>query len=302
MEDSQLTDVIEPTSKALRAVAPGIRSALGLWIGGGQTRKNLEADQNFISKVLEAGHSSFRYEGAVSTFDIYPEREMDEIRRELDNLHEVLKKADSVIDESKVDIDKFSPEFRRRWIQEASNVSDEDLQGLWAQLLKGELESPGTVSNDTLSIARDLTKERAAEFQILCSMALIYMGGDPMMVAGCGSPGDGSLRSYGLPYSTLMKLAHHRLISSEMDSRVTFDAKNISRGLIVLQGTTLLTMRWVNSNDPSAIIRGILFTPAGEELFRVVEKIHIPGYLEAMIETLEGTGWDVYGVHPSTAR
>ena len=66
-------------------------------------------------------------------------------------------------------------------------MSDETLQDLWARLLAGELESPGSVSNDTMSIARDLTKERAGEFQTLCSAALCDLDGTPIIVVGCGT-------------------------------------------------------------------------------------------------------------------
>ena len=104
---------------------------------------------------------------------------------------------------SQVDLGRFSPEFRRRWISEASNVSDETLQDLWARLLAGELESPGSVSNDTMSIARDMNKERAEEFQVLCSAALCGKDGTPAIVVGCGNPGSNSLLLYGLSYDVL---------------------------------------------------------------------------------------------------
>ena len=68
-------------------------------------------------------------------------------------------------------------------------MSDETLQELWARLLAGELESPGSVSNDTMSIARDMNKERAAEFQTLCSAALYEVDGTPIIVVGFGNPG-----------------------------------------------------------------------------------------------------------------
>ena len=94
-----------------------------------------------------------------------------EAERQATNLLNGQSKTDSVVDWAKVDLQKFSPEFQYRWAHEASNISDETLQRLFARYLKGELESPGSVSSETMSIARDMTKERAEGFQILCSAA-----------------------------------------------------------------------------------------------------------------------------------
>ena len=197
-------------------------------------------------------------------------------------------KAESVVDWSKVNLAQFSPEFRRRWISEASNVSDETLQGLWARLLAGELESPGSVSNDTMSIARDLKKERAEEFQILCSAALYHSDGTPMIVVGCGNPGANSLRPYGLSYDVLMRLAHHRLIVNDMTSYVDLVVDSSQLGVVRHQESNWL-MRW-SANTKHHRIKGILFTPAGQELFAVVEKIPIPAYTSAMSKALGQEG------------
>ena len=153
-------------------------------------------------------------------YEAFADARQEEIERLVTNTVNALRKTESVVDWSKVDLGQFNPEFRRRWISEASNVSDETLQDLWARLLAGELESPGSVSNDTMSIARDLNKERAGEFQTLCSVALCDSDGTPVIVVGCGDPGANSLEPYGLSYDILMRLAHHRLIVNDMTSGV----------------------------------------------------------------------------------
>ena len=115
-------------------------------------------------------------------------------------------------------------------------MSDETLQDLWARLLAGELESSGSVSNDTMSIARDLNKECAEEFQTLCSAALCYSDGTPMIVVGCGGPGANSLQPYGLSYDVLMRLAHHRLIVSDMNSYIDLSVGSLMGVSAVMTG------------------------------------------------------------------
>ena len=232
-------------------------------------------------------------------FELFADESQKETERLVTNTVNAMLKADSVVDWSKVDLEQFNPEFRRRWISEASNVSDETLQDLWARLLAGELESPGSVSNDTMSIARDLTKERAGEFQTFCSAALCQLDGTPIIVVGCGNPGANSLEPYGLSYEVLMRLAHHRLISSEMNSSTTINAGSRQPKIGVRQQTSVWVLSWsdetkgAHGNRP---IKGILFTPAGKELFAVVKKIPNPAYTAAMLKALEQGGWTVIPV------
>ena len=215
LEESELVAGAPPI---VRAMAPGISAAFGTFLMGGQDRKNLEADRAFVEGMLQTGQTNFRYRGVAMEFEAFADAHQEEIERLVTNTVNTMLKADSVVDWSKVNLGQINPEFRRRWILEASNVSDETLQDLWARLLAGELESPGSVSNDTMSIARDLNKERAEEFQTLCSAALCHWDGTPMIVVGCGDPGANSLEPYGLSYDILMRLAHHRLIVNDMTS------------------------------------------------------------------------------------
>ena len=300
MEESEL---LTEAPQIARAMAPGISAALGTWLSGGQDRKNLEADRAVLDGLLQSGLSSFRYRGLAMEFEVSAEAHQEEIERLVTNTVNPMVKADSAVDWSKVNLEQFNPEFRHRWISEASNVSDETLQGLWARLLAGELESPGSVSNDTMSIARDLNKDRAEEFQKLCSAALCYQDGSPMIVMSCGNPGTSSLGPFGLSYDVLMRLAHHRLIVNDMTSYTNFALDSSQPGLLVRQLETAWLLRWsgeAKQADSNQRIRGILFTPAGKELFAVVQKIPIPAYTSAMLKALEQEGWAVTPISIAT--
>ena len=291
MEGSELVDGA-PT--IARAMAPGISAAFGTLLRGGQDRKNLAADRAFVEGMLQTGLTNFRYRGVAMEIEAFANANQEEIERLITNTVNAMLKADSVVNWSKVDLDQFSPEFRRRWISEASNVSDETLQDLWARLLAGELESPGSVSNDTMSIARDLKKERAEEFQTLCSAALCDLNGTPVIVVGCGSPGANSLLPYGLSYDVLMRLAHHRLINNDMSSYFNIAVGSSQPTVAVRQQELAWLLRWSDDTkrtDGDHLIRGILFTPAGKELFAAVEKIPNMAYTTDMLEALKEDGW-----------
>ncbi|MYC38094.1 MAG: DUF2806 domain-containing protein [Chloroflexi bacterium] len=287
-------DFAEAASPVFRAVAPSFFSAFGNWLRPGQQRKNLEADRSVVEGLLKAGQTNFRFSGIEMNIEFFNDAHREEVERQVSNVLNAMLKADSIVDWSKVDLARFNPEFRHRWTSEASNVSDETLQNLWAQLLKGELESPGSLSNDTMSVARDLNKERAEEFQVLCSAALCSLDGTPSIVVGCGNPRANSLRPFGLSYDVLMRLAHHRLIVNDMTSYITVGEGSGELVVLTKQQESTWLLRWSNGSkrsDEDHRIKGILFTPAGAELFAVVEKIPNPEYTAAMLKSLKQDGW-----------
>ena len=147
-----------------------------------------------------------------------------------------------------------------------------------------------------------MNKVRAEEFQLLCSAALFAMDGKPSVVVGCGSPGGNSLQPYGLPYDVLMRLAHHRLISNDMNSYRMINASPMGPIYPVRhQGETWLLRALPQHAAASSMkITGILFTPAGEELARVVERVPMPEYTKAMFEDLNKQGWGMTPVSTDT--
>ena len=284
----------ETTPNIVKAMAPGFSAALGTMFRSGQDRKNLDADRAAIDSFLQTGVTNFRYRGIAMEFELFADESQKETERLVTNTVNAMLKADSVVDWSKVNLEKFNPEFRRRWISEASNVSDDTLQDLWARLLAGELESPSSVSNDTMSVARDLSKKVAEEFQTFCSAALCNSDGTPVIVVGCGNPGANSLEPYGLAYDSLMRLAHHRLIINEMNAATNIGVGSSLPRVVVRQQNLAWALSWSHENQGPDTVRpmhGVLFTPAGKELFAVVDKIPNPAYTEAMLKALENEGW-----------
>ena len=91
-----------------------------------------------------------------------------------------------------------------------------------------------------------------------------------------------------------MRLAHHRLIVNDMSSCINYPAVATQPGIPVRQQESAWLLRWSDDNKRTNAdhqIKGILFTPAGKELFSVVQKIPNPAYTEAMLKALRQEGW-----------
>ena len=255
-----------------------------------------------IKELQESGLQVAYYKGAAIEVEAFQQAQDKEANRLASNALNTASMIDPDLDWTKEDVDALDAEFLHRWALEASNVSDETLQMLWAKLLEGELNSPGSVSNDTMSIARDMNKARAEEFRLLCSAALYNWEGIPSIVIGLGNPGGNSLQPYGLSYNVLMKLAHHRLIVNDMSSYRTISGGSLGPIYPVKHQGMSYVLRASPQHDAASGLRisGILFTPAGEELARVVEHIPMPEYTQAMIEDLKKAGWDVLPVNDAS--
>lgn len=63
---------------------------------------------------------------------------------------------DAIISDDAVDPDWFS-----RWRANAEDVTSEEVQRLWARILKGEVQQPGSYSLHTLEFMRRMSKEEA---------------------------------------------------------------------------------------------------------------------------------------------
>ena len=99
-----------------------------------------------------------------------------------------------------------------------------------------------------------------------------------------------------MSYDVLMRLAHHRLIVNDMTSYTDIVGDLGQPIFPIRQKESTWLLGWSDDTkrtDANHRIKGILFTPAGKELFAVVEKTPNPEYTAAMLKALEREGWTV---------
>ena len=209
------------------------------------------------------------------------------------------------MEQNKADLDGLNPEFRYRWTHKVSNVSDEVLGDLWARFLAGELDSSGSVSNDTMSVARDMTRDIAEEFQKFCSMALYFVeSGHPILVVTPGGVEWADLyRKHAIHHGIFSDLAYHRLIEPA-PSMYSVPKEMALRGINVMWVGAPWTMKWLaddhgwlDKDAPIRSIPGIRFTPAGRQLSRVVTRTHLTREHSAdVIEYAKRLGWNMTSI------
>lgn len=83
------------------------------------------------------------------------------------NLANILSKALPMLDETS-DSELISDDWIANWRDKARLVSDEEMALLWAQLLAGEVSSPGTYSPRAVNMLADMDRSDAQLFHDLC--------------------------------------------------------------------------------------------------------------------------------------
>ena len=101
------------------------------------------------------------------------------------NIYTVLEKAASNITSTEVPDEEPNHDWTARFFNSVQDVSSDEMQTLWAKILAGEVEQPGSTSARTLSILRDLDQTTAKHFQRVCSIAIhMRLPKDAMSVDG----------------------------------------------------------------------------------------------------------------------
>lgn len=120
-----------------------------------------------IWTLRQANPGMSPYSYAVQAHGIYmgPDR--------ADRFLDVLAKAEELDDGSpKAPPEELSEDFKVAFADKCSNETDEDARVIWAKLLNGERERPGTFSKRTMDILSTLDKTTIGRFQKLCSVCL----------------------------------------------------------------------------------------------------------------------------------
>ena len=158
-------------------IQPAISTVFGamvasLFLRGDTSKSEIEKIKQakfseIADKLLEGGH--------ITHLEYYKCRNFNKIAQKADEVYQcgqTLRVANANDEETKFSIDWFV-----RFFEDAGNISDEEIQALWAKVLAGEIEQPRSFSLRTLDILRNLSKFEAETLQTIASYA-IKIGSD----------------------------------------------------------------------------------------------------------------------------
>ena len=196
---------------SLRILAEGRGTALQIISNAQAEARSTLADQNFT------------IDGEISIREAITQRVHYQEEKRQSNISAVLNEAADNLGEQTVEDHEPDHDWTARFFNEVQDVSSDDMRGLWAKILAGEVERPGSTAARTLAILKNLDRNAARLFTTLCSTC-VSLRPDRKMVLDArvpslgGTPGQNDLQKYGLPFDSLNVLNEYGLIISDYNS------------------------------------------------------------------------------------
>jgi len=198
-----------------------------------------------------------------------------EISRQ-ENIENIIKIAahslPATVSEDPVDKDWIS-----RFFDECKDVSNEDLQKVWARILAKEVASPGSCSRKTLSILKDLSAKDADLFNRICN--LLWLTNDDIFIPYRDDLSfNVQFEKYRMDYDSLLHLNSLGLIHFNQDLAYELTYKN---------SISYFGNENICFFAPSNLLKKIfifLLTNSGKELYFAINKeINLLYYYESIM-------------------
>ena len=310
-------------SKIIEYAASGVGSIAGTMLSGWKARK--EANARMIQAKSEAETLAIRAEAQsralsilTSGYDestklvdsdgqvVHTELTIAETieqkvffqeERRCRNIAGVFQKSLDLAVDATVGDHEPDHDWTARFFNYVQDVSSDEMQLLWAKVLAGEADRPGSTSIRTLTILRDLDKRTAAIFRRLRSIS-VSLSHDGQMI-DCrvpslhGSAATNSLMEYGLPFSELNILNEHGLIIADYSSWLDYQfcigtemlgdpGQSVPLPFVYQDGLWILVPTDERDQRQEFKLHGVALTASGRELARVVELESVPAYDAAL--------------------
>ena len=184
------------------------------------------------------------------------------------NFLNVAKKADIYYSKMPHDsiVHTYNFDWFVRFYESVGNVSDEEMQDLWAKILAGEVDDSASFSLRTIDILRNMSKKDAELFALVCSHSFAD-GNDRVFLPNSKR----YLEKCKIQYIDIMRLNEHGLMFN--DATISLNIEISKDPIIFLENNELImTIALADESDKIANLSQYPFTESGRELATLVEK------------------------------
>jgi len=287
MEIKDLLGLEKPITKLIEELSKGI----GTLYKPRSIRNEAEAEayRKETLAIAEAKKISIEGEAKIQLLERAKKRLVYQELTKQENIEEIAEKAIKYLNEEVSD-KPLDSDWRTRFFQKAENISNEEMQEIWAKILANEVSKPNTISFRTLEVVSNLSKKEAELFQIACSLAsskeMIWK-----------NKGQNAFKEYGLDYGKLMILKDAGLIHPNDHLTTTSQGIKQSKSIApylfthVIGNDLYLMQNLKNPTSKVATFNQIAFTKAGKELCSLIESKLNEDYIKKIISEREALGY-----------
>ena len=253
-----------------------------------------------IDTAIESGHGRVE----ITRDDIIQSIEFQG-RKRLTNASSVVEGAADELGDKEVPDHEPNHDWTARFFNDIQDVSSQEMQLLWAKVLAGEVERPGSTSIRTLSILKNLDQGTASLFGEFCSACVSLQGGnqliDSRVISLGGNAATNALEKYGFGFGALNVLNEHGLIISDYNSWRDYQmcveihlpepVQSIFRLPFRFQGRNwVLVPNTGRAATKKFAIHGVALSRSGQELSGIVDLAPMNEYTQALMEFVKTKG------------
>lgn len=183
--------------------------------------------------------------------------------------------------------DDSSPEqIKDDWItnffDKCRIVSDKDMQNIWAKILAGEANAPGTFARATINTIANLESIDAILFEHLCKFGWMIANTFVPLIFDDHNNEESIYRRNEIIFDSLSHLESLGLI--QYDNLTSYSKMRLSRIVKVRYHDKLIQLMLAKDKDNTLDIGHVILTRAGDELAAICDTKPIDGFFEFVYE------------------
>lgn len=300
MEINDLVGLSEPLKKLISVIAKGLGAISKPYL----IKKTADAkayEIKIIAKAISETQSNLKaidYSDekiklhSLDTTLIKAELELNERtthrleyqeQKRQQNIEEITQKAANQINsESEVSNEPVDEDWITRFFNLARDVSDDELQNLWAQILSGEVKKPKSYSLRTLELLKNISKEEAQLFAKAANF-VISSYNSPFIFKG---DKDELLEQYNLIFENTLLLTELGLLQAETNITRRLGQQEKDSIIYFESGHYIIKVE-KKGNSPQYNIPILRFSKVGEQLLKLINITPVEGYLKEFCLSME---------------
>ncbi|MDR3258399.1 MAG: DUF2806 domain-containing protein [Fusobacteriaceae bacterium] len=192
---------------------------------------------------------------------VYQEiKKQQNIEAVADKTYDLLKNSE------KVSSEPVNQDWMTRFFNSIEDISNEEMQNIWAKILAGEIKKPNTYSLRMLETIKNLTSYEAKLFQEISQYFIVT--GNAIFL-----PNEKEfLKSYQINYSTILKLDECGLISSQaLLLSLNYELDKLPEKNTIAHNSKIMIRVGDNGSQKISIVVYLL-SAVGKELYLTIHK------------------------------
>jgi len=295
-----------PTAIAKLIETVGTQTGLFLEPTHVRRKGQAEADVTVAKAKAEAEIAVLQLENRLVIQDRQDRADERTRRREAKrqkNIEAITAQAAQLLLPESVSEESVDEDWIAQFFNHCQDVSNEQMQSLWARLLAGEVAQPGSFSLRTLAFVRTISKEDASLFTRFCSTVWQTPEGlTPIVEAGYFATlfrEENLMSGVQLGYTDLARLDTLGLIRYDMTKPHRLEVPR-DHGLVCsYHGHSYILLR---HRESDYLITGfVALTEVGKELAGIAGSPPNEEYLSSVLSSYRRVGWEMVEI-PSSEK